>query len=275
VSEGKESWTLIFVEKSAYLRFLLAIFFLFVMLVLFIECLLFLLKPERLSYNGKEGTVEISGIGQPARGITILPASALWLNTGIRVRDGQTLEIKSSGRVNLAIHRLVEGAREGGPLHHGWVGPGGEAPASPIFESRVKLLIDPSAKIGTVLGYVKPDTGDEPGVNNARPTGLVPLGSQGVITGKGTLWLTVNDYILSPATDMRNAYAGTEKIIEDSHYTIEEERKSGDGATYYVPKKPTVDELKRRWDGFVDAGNYSMFFQDNVGDFLVEVTVRD
>jgi hypothetical protein len=111
----EHSWTQIFWEKAPYRRFLLAILFIFAILILFVESLLLLVRPERLVFNEKEGTVEISGIGQPARGVIILPASELWISTGVRVSAGQTLYIKTSGRVNLAIHRLVDAAREGAP----------------------------------------------------------------------------------------------------------------------------------------------------------------
>jgi hypothetical protein len=275
MSEDKHSWARIFWERSPYARLLFGIFFLFFMVILLVKCLVFILKPERLSFNEKEGTIEISGIGQPARGLFLLPASSLWVNTGIHVRHGQTLHVKASGQVNLAVHRLVETARERGPVHHGWVGPDGESAASPIYESRTKLLIDPNAKIGSVVGYVQADTKDAPGHNNPRPDGLVALGSEGEITGNGTLWLTVNDYIVVKSDEMRNAYAGTTEMITASQYSIEVEWVGPGGTKYQISKTPTVDELKSRWDDYVNGGNYAIFFQDNVGDFLVEVTVRD
>jgi hypothetical protein len=275
MQEAKHSWAEIFFDTAACFRFVAAILLLFVILGLFAKALIYLVKPERLSFNEKEGTIEISGIGQHARGLTMLPASVLWVNTGIRVHKGQALSVKTSGRVNLAIHRLVQSAQEGGPLHHGWVGPDGEAPSSPVYESRTKLLVDPNANIGCVLGYIKPDAADDPGRNNPRPPGMVKLAGEGEITGDGTLWLTVNDYVVTKSDEMRDAYTGTPEILSRSDYTIQVEKTNKEGIKYLETKKASVPELKDRWDGIVNSGNLTTFFQDNVGEFLVEVTVRD
>jgi hypothetical protein len=137
-------------------------------------------------------------------------------------------------------------------------------------------LVDPNAKIGSVLGYVKSDTQDAPGHNNPRPAGLVALGSEGEIAGQGTLWLTVNDYVVVDSPEMRNAYVGTQEMIDISQYTIDVEKtKEPEGIKYYTSKHATVDDLKKKWDEYVHGGNFAAFFRDNVGDFLVEITVRD
>lgn len=36
-----------------------------------------------------------------------LPASRLWLNTGIKVKEGQEIEIRASGAVHVAVHHLI------------------------------------------------------------------------------------------------------------------------------------------------------------------------
>ncbi|MCP4651971.1 MAG: hypothetical protein GY858_01110, partial [Candidatus Omnitrophica bacterium] len=55
----------------------------------------------------------------------LVPANEPWINSGVVIKPGQKIIMHASGRVNLAVHRLVDSAKVDIPPTYNWNGPEG------------------------------------------------------------------------------------------------------------------------------------------------------
>ncbi|HTU92466.1 MAG TPA: hypothetical protein VMF69_20460 [Gemmataceae bacterium] len=210
-----------------------------------------------ISFN-KEGTAIITRGKQLRQAIVLLPANKPWLNTGLDVAKGHKLSVTASGSVNLAIHRLVEAAQEHKRLRLGWLGPdGGPHPyKTDLDNARSKYLIAPDPdNYGAVLACVIPYGERGPGKENPRPKGVSRIGSHGSITAQadGKLWLVVNDVMLTD--ESRDAYVAPQNILDE----------------VYGPGKVSVAQKEKEWAEIKNRRYYEAFFDDNVGEFLIQI----
>ena len=250
------SWVEIFKSNGILARFLFGLVFVVVVSGVTLYEVISLLRPT-LAVNSQEGTITLSGFGQPDRAILLLPASQLWVDTGIDVSAKQQVRVSCGGNVHLAVHRLVQSAKSPTePLHHVWGGPDGNPSEDrPIDISRRKMLVDPNAKIGAVMAFIKSPSEAAPGLSNPRPHGIQFVGRQNYIQGTGRLYLTVNDLIFEDTRENRLAFIGNQDIVDAS----------------YAKGTRSAKDLSKEWEGLKKNQRTSAFYDDNIGDFLVQV----
>lgn len=105
----------------------------------------------------------------------LLSSSELWANSGIHVKKGETLTIKSSGKKHSAIHHLVNIAKNNKPNSHDpWVGSEGFSEDFDKREDRdrerARYRIFPKTNQDILLLQIVPDDNRKP---VDRPDGLV------------------------------------------------------------------------------------------------------
>lgn len=260
------SWVDLFTDFGNLSRLLIFLAALAILFATMAYVLVRYLKPETIQLD-TAGTVTITGIGRPPQYLVLLPSSQCWMKTTISLKQGQRAHILSSGRVHLSAKNLVLATDKGQKMiHHTWVGPEGDmsTSSSRLDIQRRAMLIAPGEPIGSVLAYVSSGK-DDPASNctNARPPGVVPVNANGSIEGEGTLWLTMNDMIIDPKDEAnKKAYISTPEVLREAGYIDDK----GNGYT--------MEFLRKRWERFKSDGQYDAFFQDNVGSFLVQVTVE-
>jgi hypothetical protein len=209
-----------------------------------------------ITFN-KEGATLVTRGSKIQKAIILLPASKIWLNTGLQFSSGQSATITASGAVNLSIHRLVEAAQDHKRPRLGWLGPEGGSHPYPtdLDNARSKYLILPDpANYGTVLACIVPENERSPGKEYPRPNGVIQIGKCGNIKAKvnGTLWLTVNDVVLDDKS--RDAYVPPQSVLDEAYR-----------------KKVTVAQKAMEWKDIQNRRYFEAFFDDNIGEFLIQV----
>jgi hypothetical protein len=254
-----------FSSYAHLLRFCIAATFVLGLVFLSVWLLLHCLKPGQgvsVSFN-EEKTVVISINNQPSKALVLLSASHLWTNTGLKMRPNQKINIGATGRVNLAVHRLVDAAKEDVKPRHGWVDPDGDQfkNEKPLDLIRKPLLIEPQVVHGCLLAYVRPQGEPDPGKENPKPTGIQVVGRNNEIiyrdpSGReGTLFLTVNEGVPKDDAKSKAAYIANQEVLDET----------------YGKNKVTVAMLRARWDYIVRENYWEVWYDDNVGEFLVQI----
>jgi hypothetical protein len=260
------SWVDLFTDFGNLSRLLIFLAALAILFLLMAYVLVTYLNPESIRLD-TAGTVTISGIGRPTQYLVLLPSSQCWMKTTISLKQGQRAHILSSGRVHLAVGSLVQATDKGQrTIHHTWLGPEGDTSprVARLDIQRRQMLVAPGEPIGSVLAYVGSGK-DDPASNctNARPPGIVSVKADGSIEGEGTLWLTMNDMIIDPKDEAnKKEYMSTPEVLREAGYI--DEKGNGYSPEYYG----------KRWERFKSDGQFDAFFQDNVGSFLVQITVE-
>lgn len=177
----------------------------------------------------------------------LLSASAPWGSTGFKVKKGEFLQIRASGKVDLAVHRLIEAAISDQRPLHAWVGPDGMSDLNKLLLRkqdvwRQKWLLVPDKPYGALIVGISPDNYPPSDRHN-----IWIAGSEwnGQTPESGVLWFAVNDVLLTP--DSKDAYE-----IPFEH------KEEG----YDVPRK---------FDDIAKDQYWNVFFDDNIGSFMVTV----
>jgi hypothetical protein len=221
---------------------------------------LFLLAGYPLIRSYAEKTSEISASKESQRIFLLLPANKLWLNTGFQVKPDQKVKISATGSVNLGIHRLVEAAYTHDSPRWNWTDPEGNQESSrptPIDKAVKQLFIEPDRKPGVLLASVIPNNNETLGKYNPKPKGIQQIGKEGEISSKegGTLWLVVNDAVLNK--NAGNAYVLPQKDLDQT----------------YGKGKVTEEQRKEEWERIKIENYFEAFFDDNAGNFLVQIQI--
>jgi hypothetical protein len=183
----------------------------------------------------------------------VVPASALWVDTGIDLEAGEVIHIDAIGHAHLSLKRLYEAVDYDSMPHFKWVGPEG-APfeVRKLQDSlRQPFLLSPRANIGRLLGYLQPLGSPAPSQENSRPGPILDIGSHGSIKNSSNstshLYLVLNEMVLDRERmdSSRLAYIG------------------GDPR-----RKP---DRSKRWNYIVQNKYWHLWFDDNIGQFLVQV----
>jgi hypothetical protein len=177
----------------------------------------------------------------------LLAASAPWSSTNFEVKKGDILRIRASGRVNLAIHHLIEAANSDQRALHAWVGPDGMSDLNRLLLKkkdiwRERYLLVPGKPDGALIVGVSS--------NNLPPSDSKNIwyaGSEwdGQAPESGFLWFAVNDVLLTQ--DSKDAYE-----VPPEHKEPE----------YLVPRK---------FEDIAKDQYWNIWFDDNVGSFMVTV----
>lgn len=184
----------------------------------------------------------------------LLPASEVWVNTGIRLKPNSIIEFTASGKVHLAAHRLMEAAINDTLPLFDWCSPAGVPYRTKrsLDVLRREFLIDHKAPMGVIIGHFQKDGTPNPSVHNQRPDSLFTIYEQTEVRVPNypvTLWLTINDVLLDPSRieEGKAAYCGPEA-------------------------KP---ELEKNWDYIVSHDYWDIWYDDNIGTYLIQLKTRE
>lgn len=182
-----------------------------------------------------------------------LPASARWTPTEIRVRPGEAIKVSVSGNAHLGFASIIDAAKDDKRPLYTWAGPDGERFLhKDEGDKRQELLIDPSARIGTLLGYLQPESASQPDLaGNARPEGIRTIGYGRTMRNDASetarLWLIVNDILLTNDDVAKQAY------LRD-------------------PDSEGYEKRAQRWPEIVRDNYWDLWWDDNVGQFVIVVS---
>jgi hypothetical protein len=205
-------------------------------------------------------------IMEPKLRYVLVPASKLWVNSGIRIQPKQKITMRASGYVNLAIHRLISSAEADVPPPYAWSGPEGTVLDGncPLYKRREELLIEKRALLGQLLYVAVRDSEVPPSVNNPRPERIHALKSgnayANISTERETLYFTVNEKLVENSPKAKLAFVGKNQMEIDQTYG---------------PGKFTQKQLTKQFDNIIYNRYWTVWFDDNVGQFLVEVEHND
>ncbi len=255
-----------FSSYSHLLRFCFAVTFVLALVVFSVWLILRCISPgENLSIAfNKEGSTIVTVDKQPSKALVLLSSGQMWTNTGLKLKHNQKITVGATGLVNLAIHRLVDAGNKDERPRHGWVGPDGDQLKNekPLDRLRKSLRIEPRVGYGCLLAYVRPEGEPDPGKENAKPDGVQVVGRNGELTyldskeREGTLFLTVNEAVVSDNAESKEAYIANQNVLDQT----------------YGKNIVTVEMLCKRWDNIVKENYWEVWYDDNVGEFLVQIS---
>lgn len=222
-------------------------------------------RHGRVAVEFHGGSTVFSVNQEPTKAFFLLSASQLWADTGLEIQPGSEVRITATGKINLAVHRLVDAALNKTAGAEDWTTADGVKLRGLLDQQRKPLLILPEANFGCLLAYVGPQGEDVPGPINARPSGIYAVGTSGLVRynderGRpGHLFLTINDGVLSNTPQAHNAFVGTQAALNERYPPV-------DG-------KPTVilEKQEQWWKSIVQRQRWEQWFDDNIGEILVHV----
>lgn len=241
---------------------------------------------------------------QESEYLLYLPASVLWLNTGIAVAAGDSLEIRAVGSVHLAVHHLVWHAiADINKPQNRWLSypmvPGGFVDPEGMDSFRKVKGALSEESLGTILLHVGPTTGGpsaaNPHINQKdimpiRPGYTFNYTTLISVPHDGVLYMTVNDVI--PTKEIYTSEEGATfqsrfdklKSIEASFREGQQFRPADRGDVRQLmqylclfagslPKDASnlAEQISERWEQ-LDAGyRNQLWFEDNCGGYLVHI----
>jgi hypothetical protein len=266
-TEGK-SWVSIFDSKETVVRFLFtsaSVAAIAVLVLLFAALIIeYVVVREVNEVEFHEGTTTYKlGHGEPEKSTLLLPATRPWTNTHISLGKKDAVDIEVTGAINVAIHRLVQSSDDGKRPRFPWVGPDGLVEQSCVDKSRQNMKLAPELNVGEVIAFIQTPGAMGPlEYNNKRPPNIKEVGehTQIALEGEGTLWLGVNDQWIVP--EYRQFYISTtDDCLQKEGY-----KRRG--------TQVKRNDLATRFDKYTEDGNADAFYQDNVGEFLVQITKK-
>lgn len=249
-------------------------------LLLGIKCLPWAASKAEVSIT-ESGALKVSIPGKNQQWLTSVPASDLWVNTGIKIPPSHSVRIRAWGRANLAIHRLVAAAYYDQVPYQCWVNPDGVILGSngakvPYNDKeREELLLFPASKnnnvsqTGLLVGCLVPtntSNGKLPSKENPRPEfRLFAVGSSSKIDNNDStaceLWLCINDAILDPKNldTCRRIYIAS----------VRGELNKNDN-----PFVKFMETAEDRWDNIVKNRYWNLWYDDNFGEYQVSCVLE-
>ena len=281
-----EGWTSLFHDESAFSRFRLL---LVALLLLGFGIAGILLRDRSIDVKfEKEGTTVFFEGSRPTSAEILIPANRVWIDTGLDIEANQPIKLHASGTVNLAVHRLVAAANnwDNPAPAFGWTDPGGTRRYGKNFKGvdfpRRKLLVGGIDSVpGELLAYLAASGEAPDSPCNGEPHGplLVPVekiehawtkDATNATTLKwgytGRLLLTVNDTLLRfPSGD-------PDKFKADFLGTPQQQLESYGAQADHPKTQPELGKaLERRWNTLRDDNRCEAMFDDNVGEFFVQI----
>ena len=208
--------------------------------------------------------------------MTLVPSNVVWVDSQIKVPSGHSVSIKPTGAINLALHRVVEGAQKDLPPPYKWsTHEGISLPEDkPLYVRRKKLLIHEQAKIGALLMHPKPlNQGElEPSEYNPRPDNIIVLHKKETIYSNTNehdviLYFTVNEKIFANTPAAKKAFVGESQELVNLTYGYKDKNKT-------IPAVKQSD-LEYRWNNLVNTNYTNVWFDDNIGQFLVSIEMHE
>jgi hypothetical protein len=187
-----------------------------------------LLHPVTVTVNSN-GALEISPYPTKSAALFLLSANggenSPWIDTGVEIKPGDQITVSASGKINMAIHRLIDNAlhsQENPNWGHDlpflpWNGPDGidDKAAYPPRQyrredlDRAKYRLASNVNQGAVIGFISdscPGSSPMDASQDDTVDKAILIGHRRSFTAQreGHLWLTVNEIWLGP--DMSPAY---------------------------------------------------------------------
>ncbi|MCW5211548.1 hypothetical protein VU04_01385 [Desulfobulbus sp. TB] len=198
----------------------------------------------------------------PSISYILVPANKLWINSGITIQPGQKITMRASGYINLAIHRLISSANTDVLPPYSWSDTTGTVldGTRPLYKRREELLIEKRALLGQLLYVAVRDSEVPPSQNNPRPERIRILKSGDCYKNESkvreTFYFTVNEKLVENSQKARLAFIGkNQKEVDDTY---------GSGVI-------TRKQLEERFNKIIEQGYWTVWFDDNIGQFLVEI----
>ncbi|WP_457069418.1 hypothetical protein [Hymenobacter sp. UYAg731] len=221
-------------------------------------------KDGRLIINAKKS----SFLSDEDRSYTsfLLPSNAVWFDTGLEIKPEQECVFKITGRVHLAVQRIVESAANDSKCPIPWTDANGNkwediGDTDTQLNAKKQLLMKPGDNIGNVVGYYLPV--DEANQfqeyftknRSSLTTNVFDVGSsktiQNMTDKKVRIYLCVNDVFLG----FNSAYLTKSEMA-------------------YCGDKP--NELRSsKWIEIKNSSYDNLYFDDNIGSFLVQVEIKN
>ena len=193
----------------------------------------------------------------------LLPSNVVWFDTGLELESGGECKFKISGSAHLAIHTLVKKADndEQNPIPwidakgNKWVNIGDH---DKQLKAKQELLLSPGDRIGNILAYCVPENATQNFrdffVQNRKEltTKIIQVDNEKIIqntTGKKSrIYLSVNDILLN---------------FDTAAFAISKEAYMGED-----------NKWENRWKEIATNKYDHLYFDDNIGSFLVQVEIR-
>jgi hypothetical protein len=204
---------------------------------------------------------------------------APWVKTGIKVSPKDKVKIEASGSVHTALKKLIIIAQTDmipdSEQYQTWTGPGGY-PKSSINDwdyKRRSLRLLPDQRFGALVAAIWNDKGLKT-INTKEPINAQEFEAK----EEGELVLAVNDLMLNGSA--QNLYAFPVKKENDPYYEskLKYEIEEGDKIEKWSQEKKEkkYKELYNKrlysWQQIEKKGNWTVWFDDNVGEFFVSIT---
>lgn len=248
-------------KPKMFIRLILAVFVLSVVLFAGIAIVILALKHF---YPYSEITTNVMGattIKNEDKTVSywLFNTAELWADSGIKVKKGQTITVRASGKKHTAIHHLVKDTYSNSPkLSDPWVGSEGFMKAwefkSPKDSYRAKYRIAKNNLQDALLMLIAPR--DYP----FKQVGYRPVDNQGFfVIGKqseeihvpvdGVLYFSVNDVVLDDETIAQMILEVKNGTECDNHDEINALK---DSLSQFREKWDKIDTLSKYYDGFLD-----------------------
>ena len=212
----------------------------------------------------------LQGINENKKYMSV-SANKLWTNTEVEVNPGETVRVKATGLVNMALHRVMTAADEDVRPKFAWNGPKGldYMPKGPLYRRRRELLVLPQAPYGCLLFHASIEGEPDPNKEYPSPPNIKVVKDGFTYTHpkdskkKAVIFLTCNDTVLKKEPKYKDSFVGTQEEVNQTYgFKLE------NGVR--VPRYK-VEDLEKRWDRLINDRYWEIWFDDNGGNFLVEI----
>lgn len=202
----------------------------------------------------------------------LVPANEFWVDSEIILKPSDTIVIRASGRITISMHHMVKAAIEDTKPITPWISPEGLEFGSTrgLYGLRQRLLVDNKSNIGALLMYAGPANNIITWERNPHPKPIQCVGKYLEYTNESDspqkLYFVVNDTILTSDEISKQAYAGKNQNEVNTTYGYKEDKIS--------PMHIHADLLKK-WNVIESSNYFTIWYDDNCGQFLVEVTFHE
>lgn len=208
-----------------------------------------------------------------------------WVETGIKVKKGDSVRITASGRINTQMGAIVTQALQPGVDEPTWVGPSGLKDSDVFYSfplyNKKKLLPDED---GAVYGFGMLLAAVQNSQKKVEPESIQPYmdneAIEFIVEEDGELVLTVNDIWLNENSEL--TYAPEPKDRETINYykSLIRSQASFDGQNFDLEDitdpeaKEQYNKRKEDWLIVQNQKNWDIWYDDNIGAFSVAITVN-
>jgi hypothetical protein len=256
---------------------------------------IYFMRPEEIEISTNSGSITLKK-GTTQNALFLLSPNGgdeetPWVETGIKVKQGDKIKITASGRVNTAIKRVVAETLNPEVDEPTWASPKGLYPSDrTIYFSALeksKLLPPKNSAyygFGMLLTSIR-DSKEQIKTENIepfRPSGENDNFIEFTAKNDGELVLTVNDIWLSE--ELKNVYVPSLnkesfknylQLAEFAATFKDEDFKSWSTETKQQKVKEQYQRKLKGWDSIIENNNWNIWYADNIGSFSVSITVNE